>query len=401
MIAANRSRRLKARAFDMEQFYLQTFATLLKRWKLLSIVVVIAGAGSVALELFRPPTYEAEIILNISDVIVGARRTFADMGGRGAASYSVSSGFTSKLPIVGVQDAQLSNSIADGPTVVKRILESTSVIAQLHETLMERSAFTGGEVPEIDEFENWLTAEINVIDQTTRPVIYSPILIVRSEGRTEVEARTIVETWVEVGIRVMQKVARLRTEPVAQALRDEEAQLKVALSAVLSEITALESEPNEVELKKELDSVLTSLADRKNAVDTQSDAVVKAEAQALIANLESKRDELQTRTAVYREKRDWLDIREKVARETYIDLSDSLVMAETARRIALSATAEGESAVGLNSLLDHAYTKEKRDFFGKKGRVVAVTFVAAALAAACVVVVDIVLPSLRDLRKRP
>ncbi|MEK7794925.1 MAG: hypothetical protein AAB353_10360 [Candidatus Hydrogenedentota bacterium] len=366
----------------MDQFYLQAVMAIADRWKLLLGVVVLAGAGSAAFEAFRPPAYEAETVLEIANAIFGERNTFAELEGLGASKYAVSSSFANRIAVL------------EGPTVLQDLLQSTSVIGELYEKLKGQNVFEE-QAPEPRDFENWLTAEANVVDQTTRPVTYSPVIFLRSEGRTEEEARAIVDTWAQLAIELVQRAARLRVEPITEILKILETEKKETLDAVVSELTALDSKSGGAGSEVELELVLRQLIEADPAALTNVETLNDAALQDRIDRLKSTRDELQRRAAVYREKRVRLEIREQVARENYVDVATNLVQVETAGRIALSKDAQGKYSVGLNLLTDHAYAREKRGVFGKKERVVAVTFVAAVLAAACIVVVDVALPYLR------
>ncbi|MCX5769937.1 MAG: Wzz/FepE/Etk N-terminal domain-containing protein [Candidatus Hydrogenedentes bacterium] len=185
-----------------------------KRWVLLLVAVVALVFSVVRLVFFTPGSYYAEVVLVAS------------------------------TPKQGSEVKDLMPEVYN-PKIYVELVSSRTVLYETYQTVLESNVFPEDELPEFDDFASWLRASVRVVDQTTRPINYSPLITLWVWDVVPERARTVVDIWAEKAMKaaqtanlmqygelstVLKKQADLRKENLDklwQALEKEKAQFDV------------------------------------------------------------------------------------------------------------------------------------------------------------------------------
>jgi len=206
----------------------EILAAFLGRWKLIVAVTVAVGLLAVVKELVFPPGYRAETVVMVTDLELG-------------------SAFDEEQPNV------LADYIPEAfsPRVYGNLVGSPAVFGQVLEQLIEEGVFEG-QPPELESFSQKLNAQVDEVDQTTRPITYSPLITLSAEASTEEEVKAIVDTWGEVAVEVSGLANRLLLAGADSSLERQKDAQREELEAVWEEIEEARSEYDVEVLREEL-----------------------------------------------------------------------------------------------------------------------------------------------------
>lgn len=203
-------------------------AVLLRRWKFVVAVTAAVGLLAVVKELAFPPGYRAETVVMVTDLELG-------------------SAFDEEQPNV------LADYIPEAfsPRVYGNLVGSPAVMGQVLEQLIEDGVFEGRS-PDLDSFSQRLHAQVDEVDQTTRPITYSPLITLSAEASTEEEVKAIVDTWGEVAVEVSSLANRLLLAGADSSLERQKHAQREELEAVWAELEEERSQYDVEVLREEL-----------------------------------------------------------------------------------------------------------------------------------------------------
>lgn len=102
------------------------------------------------------------------------------------------------------------------PKIYGEILGSNEVLLKVIETLEAKQLMAS--VPDLKALETMVDVRVGVVDQTTRPIQYSPVLTLTVRADSEENARAIIDVWAAVGLEVAEKAIELQVGQFARAL---------------------------------------------------------------------------------------------------------------------------------------------------------------------------------------
>lgn len=197
-----------------------------------TLIIGITGLAfllSLLVALFVKPEYEAEVILAVN-------------------SFHATGELEELLP--GVYSAKNYDEL----------LLSTTVVGETHSRLQAAKAWADeGEPPSIREFILQLRVDINVVDQTTRPVRYSPFIRLRVVDESSERAQQIADTWASVARSTSGRVYSLQVDEAKRVLAKHADTHKNTLQALWDEQAREEAQWNVDVLITQLDDMVTRI----------------------------------------------------------------------------------------------------------------------------------------------
>jgi uncharacterized protein YukE len=148
-----------------------------RRWTIAGITLLFTVA-SVLRVLLTPDEFESETTLLITSVPTKSDTALADT-----------------LPEV------------FHPPVYEALAKSRDVLGQTHTSLLTAQAW-GGNPPELRRFSQQLTARVQMVDETTRPMNFAPLLTLKAVGESPEQSSLIVDTWADVLLGAARKATR-------------------------------------------------------------------------------------------------------------------------------------------------------------------------------------------------
>ena len=189
----------------MNDLYKSAAQTLIKNYRLILIVTVLAGALAVTKELAFPAAYKADTVL----LVTGSEE-------RGATTKLM------PFPL--------------NPKAYELLLQSTSVQGKVLDQLKKEGAFGTAEAPALPDFAANMDAVTDIVDETSRPVNYSPLVRLTVYGETAELATKIVDTWASVAQTLAQRAATVRLSAPAFILSHEKEEYKSTLEKAWEEM---------------------------------------------------------------------------------------------------------------------------------------------------------------------
>ncbi len=208
--------------------YQEILRALLRRWKFIVAVTVVVGLLAVVKELAFPPGYRAETVVMVTGLKLGS-----------------------------AFDEEQANILADyipeafSPRVYGNLVGSPAVMGQVLERLVEAGTFDGAP-PALDSFSGRLQIQVDEVDQTTRPITYSPLITLSAEAPTEDEVKAIVDTWGAVAVEVSSQANRLLLAGADSSLERQKHAQREELEAVWEELEQARAEYDVEVLRNEL-----------------------------------------------------------------------------------------------------------------------------------------------------
>lgn len=215
---------------------LEVIRALYARRYLVVIVGILGVAVGVGVELLlRVPAYEAEM-----ELVYSSPR----LGDEGMASY---------MP------RQLH------ALDIKSIFESTNVMGSALDTLIAEGLWADElEPPDLNDFSGKLAFSVATLDQTTRPVNYSPVFSLTAVAKDPEIAERMVNAWSDAGIAASQEAITNGVIPAAELMKSESEKAQSNFQNLLDALAADEAEYNTAILELELASIIEQLASVRN-----------------------------------------------------------------------------------------------------------------------------------------
>ena len=230
----------------MNDLYKGALQALIKNLWLIAVVTVLAGVLAVAKELLFPVPYTADTVL----LVTGVER--ADTDERG--------GTTKVMPL------PLS------PKAYETLLTSSSVLGRVLEELKKKNAFGDAEPPELQDFRVNLEVKVDVVDETSRPVNYSPLIHLTALAETAELAKQIVDVWGEVATEQAQRAAAVRVGAPAFMLAREKGEFETGLESAWDELRKETGTWNLEVLTADLDArvkLINTFLEKRTATERQ------------------------------------------------------------------------------------------------------------------------------------
>lgn len=187
----------------MNQFTARAISVLYNRIIFIGVVTAVVAVLAVAMELLNPPAYRAEAVLVVT-----------------AISEDESAPKLMPEPL--------------SPKVYQSMLTSTAVVGTVLDRLKAEGVFAEGEAPALETFQGMLLARVDVVDETTRPVNYSPLITLLATAPDNDTAVRIVNAWAEAGMAMAERAITLRSASAQGALAGREQQYRDALYEVMA-----------------------------------------------------------------------------------------------------------------------------------------------------------------------
>ena len=240
-----------------------------RRLFILGVTLLAAFLAGIRSLVFSTPSYEAEVILAETKPAL-ARNGLSEL----------------------VPDPLHMKAYAN-------LIESTTIVGELHARLAETGFWNeAGQTPTLNAFESKLRLTIVTVDQTTRPVNYSPFLTLLAKGATPGEAQQIASLWAEIAIEAAQRSNHIRVASTVDALRDQETKYEDVLKAALEELAKEESEWNLILL--EAQAMLQVEAVEKLRTDLTTQRLAMAARGASLDALKKELDGVEPKVQLFR-----------------------------------------------------------------------------------------------------
>lgn len=171
---------------------------------------------------------------------------------------------------------ELGEPVADtsSPKVYHELAGSPTVIEETRQRLIELNAFGEEGAPAPKDFAAALSAQINVVDQTARPINYSPLITLTVRSNEPELAKTIVNEWAVIAMRSAKTANYLRIGVAARVLGEREADQKAGLEAIWRARQEEEAAFNLVSKQEELRlrlALIARLIEERNLTERNRD----------------------------------------------------------------------------------------------------------------------------------
>ena len=230
----------------MNDLYRSAAHALIKNLWLIIAVTVLAGVLAVAKELLFPVPYKADTMLLVTGIERG--------------------GLEEKESTTKMMPPPLS------PKAYETLLMSSSVLGKALDQLKKDRAFGAAAPPELLDFAQNLDVLVDVVDETSRPVNYSPLIRLTALGDTPELARKIVDTWAEVATAQAQRAAAVRVGAPAFILGRQKKEYQTELDKAWDEMRQETGTWNLDVLKSDLDArvaLMNTYFEKRTAAERQ------------------------------------------------------------------------------------------------------------------------------------
>jgi len=219
-----------------------------KRWVLLLVAVVALVFSVIRLLFFPPGSYYAEAVLVAS------------------------------MPKQGSEIKDLMPE-AYNPKIYVDLVNSRTVLYETYQTVVEGAFFPEDELPEFDDFADRLGASVSVVDQTTRPINYSPLITLRVWEVESERARAIVDIWAEKAMKTAQTANLMQYSELATVLKKQADVRKKNLDELWQALEKEKAQFDVTSKKEELGLLLKEMDDLLHAQAVSERMAAAAEAQ--------------------------------------------------------------------------------------------------------------------------
>jgi hypothetical protein len=185
-------------------------------------LTLIAGAVVAVREVFFTDSYVADTVLIVTDLT-----------GRGDTVSLVPTAFN--------------------PRIYEQLVSSTAVLGTVLNRLETEGKFDG-DAPPLESFRGMVEVEITTVDETTRPVNYSPLIKLSAKSDTRELASAIVDTWARVAVEQAQEAIRLRLAAVTETLGGQRETYEENLDTIWQKLEKETAEYNLEVLQQELNA---------------------------------------------------------------------------------------------------------------------------------------------------
>jgi capsular polysaccharide biosynthesis protein len=226
-----------------------------KRWVLLLVAVVAFVFSVIRLMFFMPGSYYAEAVLVASTPKLGAE----------------------------IKDFMPE---AYNPKIYAEMVNSRTVQYETYQTVVEKNIFPEDMLPEFDGFADRLKASVSVVDQTTRPINYSPLITLRVWGINPDRARAVVDIWAEKAMKAAQTANLMQYGELSLALKKQADIRKKNLDELWLVLEKEKSQFDVTSKKEELGLLLKEMDNLLHAQAVSERMAAAAEAQ--LASIQQK-----------------------------------------------------------------------------------------------------------------
>lgn len=158
----------------------------------------------------------------------------------------------------------------------EELMQSPGVIGSVYQRLEKEGIWSKGvDQPEFDSFQRQLTLKTTILDQTTRPVNYSPLITLVARARMPELAKAYADTWAAVAVDTARESLERGLMASKRAFEGQTNSYESELHAVWDETAKEQSEFNTTVLKSQLDNVVilsSKLEDQLVAMLQQRDS---------------------------------------------------------------------------------------------------------------------------------
>ena len=181
--------------------YRSALRTLWRRAPWILGATALAALAAVGRELLFPPQFAAEQMLMVSGLAAGGEA-------------------------VALVPQPLS------PKAYEYMLKSAAVLGRTIERLEKEGAFGEDGPPAIEDFSALLSVKTEIVDETSRPVNYSPLIRISARGETAEQAVAVVNTWAETATEVAQRASSVTLSAPALMLTRHKEEYEKEVEAV-------------------------------------------------------------------------------------------------------------------------------------------------------------------------
>ena len=252
----------------MQNATIRYIAAVYRRLWLVILIVILATGAVVAKELVVPSKYIAEKILVVT---------------------------TAKTASTSAAGNLLPEPLS--PKVYETLVSSPTVVGQTLDRLVQEGYFDGEEVPGIQDFRSNLKVQVEEVDKTTRPINYSPLLVMDAEGETEERARQKVEAWADVAVDMAMRTATMSADAVADVLLTQKSRYETELDDIYDKQEKELAQFDPEMLHRQRETVQVMLIEQMSAKEkAMTELKIHEDRLQLIrAELKNTLDELQTK----------------------------------------------------------------------------------------------------------
>ncbi|MCC6796697.1 MAG: hypothetical protein IT366_16375 [Candidatus Hydrogenedentes bacterium] len=203
---------------------------------------IVAGLIGIVKAFVTPDNYEAQKILVVTSV---------DLTAAQSAKGEVS----------------LTSSIQEplSPKVYADLLSAPNLLGEVYVRLLKEVTITEGDYPNLTSFSNELSASVTIVDQTARPVLYSPIITLLARGHDPEKLRHIVEKWAVTATEWSRTIGEIRTAAAAEQLKIESNRVSLELADLQAAMANERGKWNVEIMRKELEGRQLLMAETEKA----------------------------------------------------------------------------------------------------------------------------------------
>lgn len=227
---------------SMNDLIVQSLLRIFQRRKLILGVMAITFGLTLIGAVVSSRSYNAEVVLAVNSLNSSTRGTSTER---------------SMLPMI--EDAL---SYTENPKVYQELAMSKPILAEVHAKLEKEGGWKDGTPPRLKDFIVDLEAEVEVVDQTARPINYSPLLTLSAVDTDPERVTKIVNTWAQVVIDSGKRINTLRFAEIDTQLQERRAEALKEWNGLGANLYAEKAEWN-VDVMKERITLLTTTIEKK------------------------------------------------------------------------------------------------------------------------------------------
>lgn len=212
---------------DRAQLLVRGATAVIARKTLLIAVTLVVFAAAFVSSFFRTPPRTAEVILAVTNFRAGTELGAFLPEDLTAKSY-------------------------------EPLLKSQAVLGETRRRLIEQNAWGNDEPPGLTVFSGSLRAVVRTVDETTRPVTYSPYISLLVTGPEDL-AKQIADTWGTVAVEVANRTTHMRVGLAADTVTQQAGAYRETLESLWNELAREEGEGNTAVLTAQLTGIVDRL----------------------------------------------------------------------------------------------------------------------------------------------
>lgn len=178
------------------------------------------------------------------------------------------------------------------PKVYEELLTSSTVLQNVLEKLTSEGTFGDDEAPKLEVFASMVSAKLKIVDQTTRPVNYSPLIKLVAQADDAELAGKIADAWADVSVETAKDANYLRIGVLAKMLDTQEQEYRNTLDGLWVKEEEEKAEFDIVAMSEELNvrlSIINGLISEQASLE-RSEAEAEARLASIRENLEGEQE---------------------------------------------------------------------------------------------------------------